>query len=616
MPPSPPAAPSPPAPHYGTAASYTAHSSTPLPVQPRQPRASSAFSRLANIALTGATGGSGGGPAAPAAASSAGSPSVAGADAHPASGRGGALDALETIVHADQDRWKYKGAADDPTRGGGGGGGGLGTAISSAAGGPATRAASASRYEPRTRSSGSRPGWRARDLSESRSRERRPPLAYGDSGSGGIVGSSASAAGGYLAGVSESPMSMSVRTGWAGGEQLPPNASASAFSTFFSGGGGGSGAPGDSHFFPHGSSAFSFEASGVSLSPWDSSYRSSAAGSPSLFEGSRSSSIPRRSSGTASPVLQQQQQQQPRSDPTATSLGFRPEDRHAHDSPSRSPSSVPSLARTSSPVGGGRKPKDSSRALRYSVPTVAREKGLIGLAKPPKEAEQGRVAVAGKTTLKILRVPYGVRRMSSTTHDDPTGIERSARAAEAVQSAFPASSIAARRSRSRGSPAPGSHPSATGAIRDGSRTRGGGGGDESGDSSREAVTELMDVRLGSKLGPTYLFSDVKWGYGGTSRADRVAPSLSGDKLRYSLIWLRPGSHFEQNCDIVLEWRSRIVGPREGWLAVRCGAGSDLRSSSAGTVESDLSAPAQTNSSTSTTGRSTASSLAARLGIGS
>ncbi|GAA5867913.1 hypothetical protein JCM3774_004719 [Rhodotorula dairenensis] len=338
---------------------------------------------------------------------------------------------------------------------------------------------------------------------------------------------------------------MSVRTGWTGGEQLPPNASASAFSSFFGGAGGGGAAPDESHFFPHGSSAFSFEASGVSVSPWDSSYRSSAAGSPSLFEGSRSNSIPRRSSGAASP-LPQHQQQQPRSDPTAASLGFRPAtDRQAHDSPgSRSPSSVPSLARTSSPVGGGRKPKESSRALRYSVPTGARDKGLVGLAKPPREVEQGRVAVAGKTTLKILRIPYGARHRSTTasTREDPTGVERSARAAEAVQSAFPASSIAARRSRSRGSPAPGSH-AAAGSIRDGSAPRAAGGGrDDDADSTREAVTELMDVRLGSKLGPTYLFSDVRWGYGATS--NKIATSFSNGAV---VLWdlAKDGSRLDQ-----------------------------------------------------------------------
>lgn len=510
------------APH--SAASFTAQSNTAAPPPPRQPRASSAFSRLANIALTGATTAAGGAGGAP----TAGSPSFASvasinSNTGPGTRGGGALDALETIAHADHDRWKFKA-----------GGGGDDQQAAPTAGGSATRTGSASRYEPRTRSSGSRTGWRTRDLSESRSRERRPPLSFADSGgsSGSGVGGGGS---GYLAGVAESPLSMSFRsgTGWAGGgaEQLPPNASVSAFSSLASGGGP---APGESHFFPHGSSAFSFETSGgVSVSPWgdnNNSYRSSVTPSFEGLDGSRSSSIPRRSSsGVASPVPSHPQQ--PRSDPTTTTTaaahGFRPDHPTRSSPSSRSPSSVPSLARTSSPVGGGRKPKDASRALRYTVSTSgARDKGLIGLAKPPKEAaagaEQGRVAVAGKTSLKILRVPYGRRTLAARDRDrdDPGGMmERSARAAEAVQSAFPASSIAARRSRSRGSPAPGSGSgSGSGSIRDGSVTR---DGDDGGEPSREVVTEVMDVRLGSKLGPTYLFSDVRWGYGGRSSSTQA-----------------------------------------------------------------------------------------------
>ena len=279
----PPAAPRACAPH--SAASFTAQSNTAAPPPPRQPRASSAFSRLANIALTGAstTGAAGAGGAA-----TAGSPSfasVASTNSNTATSRGGgALDALETIAHADQDRWKFKA---------GGGGGGDDAAAPPTAGGSTTRTGSASRYEPRTRSSGSRTGWRTRDLSESRSRERRPPLSFADSGgsSGSGVGGGGGGSG-YLTGVAESPLSMSFRsgTGWAGGaggEQLPPNASVSAFSSLASGGGP---APGESHFFPHGSSAFSFETSGggVSVSPWgdNNSYRSSVAPSFGGLDGS------------------------------------------------------------------------------------------------------------------------------------------------------------------------------------------------------------------------------------------------------------------------------------------------------------------------------------------
>jgi len=33
---------------------------------------------------------------------------------------------------------------------------------------------------------------------------------------------------------------------------------------------------------------------------------------------------------------------------------------------------------------------------------------------------------------------------------------------------------------------------------------------------REEVVEMLDVRVGAKLGPAYLFSDVRWGYEGDS----------------------------------------------------------------------------------------------------
>lgn len=547
---------------------------------PRQSRASSAFSRLANIAALSAgttTTASGAAAAAPAASSptvAASAPTATDLVHLPppsATSRSGALDALETIAHADHDRWRSKSTGPPPPPP-------LSTTTATSATSARVRGddklaattneSAAHRYEPRARASGSRTGWRARDLSESRSRERRPPLTFGDvSGSGfsGLGGGGGAGGGGtsYLGSVSESPSSLSFRTGWAGsgggilgnsvggaggGEQLPPNASYSAFSTF-----GGPAGGVDSHFFPHSSSAFSFEMGGsVSNSPWDSSYRSSLAGSPSPFNSdTRSSSVPRQPSGLPSPL-------QPRSDPTAattsagnlySSLAAAGGSRNGLDSlhaspPTRSPASVPaSFARTSSPIGGGRKLKDSSRGLRYTVATPARDKGLVGLAKPPKDAEQGRVAVAGKTSLKILRVPHGTRRKREPSPQPPPSrddsdtetLSRRARAVEAVQAAFPASSIAARRSRSRGSPAPHGNngsgfASYSSSIRDGSTPRF--GLDEE-LAEREVVTEVMDVRIGSKLGPTYLFSDVRWGYGGDSLA--VKPWTGHAEANFRLV---------------------------------------------------------------------------------
>lgn len=42
------------------------------------------------------------------------------------------------------------------------------------------------------------------------------------------------------------------------------------------------------------------------------------------------------------------------------------------------------------------------------------------------------------------------------------------------------------------------------------------GEDEGGEKEEEvlSVEEVLDVRAGSRLSPSYLFSDVRWGYGG------------------------------------------------------------------------------------------------------
>lgn len=424
------------------------------PVQPstRSPRASSAFSRLANIALSGSSSATG--------QTSSASASAAVPAAAPTSlRRGGALDALETIANADQGRTRHS-SADAAASGSG----------------PAPS-------ERRRFGSTSGRSWQTRNSSGSRSRDRldgsleRPSMR--------ITGAS-DGTGGYI----DSPANMSLRSGsgyW-GTENLPPNASVSAYSSFA--GGSAIPGPGDSHFFPAGASGFSFEGP-ASSSAWDASYRSSLAGSPSLFDDTRPAPGLRQSTNDSSPLNPQ----------THSSEGFGSRSRNASavrlwdlpNSLALHNSGSSSAIRASSPVGGGRKAKEASRGLRTSVLGISRDKGLVGLAKPPKEAEQGRVAVAGKTALKILKVPHGGSRRTSSAPvtNAPT-----------PSSSYRSSSIAARRSRARGSPAPG-------AIADGSAR-----GENDSEDEKEEISEVLDVRQGSRLGPAYLFSDVRWGYGG------------------------------------------------------------------------------------------------------
>ncbi|GAA6043235.1 hypothetical protein JCM8097_008474 [Rhodosporidiobolus ruineniae] len=449
----------------------------PYQPQVRQPRASSAFSRLASIGLSssGSTTGS--------TSSSPASVSVPSSALPPAApGRGGALNALEHIAHVDQGRLRHS-SADAATAGGAGRSGGR---FSGGAGGRS---------------------WRSnRDSSESRSRERGDTDGGMPGGKGGPGLSITGASGGADSPSSRSGLNPSSYWGM---EVLPPNAMLN------SGAGGASGSflnAGDSHFFQPGASAFSFEASLGGLPYWDGSYRSSVTGSPSIFDDGRPSPFHRTSTNDFSPL-------NPRatfSSPGAASgsgsggsgsnpLGY--PSVQLWDLPGSSSTRGSSAVRTSSPYGGGRKSKEASRALKFPVATVSRDKGLVGLAKPPKEAEQGRVAVAGKTCLKILKVPYGSasRQTSAPSSAVPT-----------PSSSHRSSSIAYRRSRSRGSPAPLD------------RARGADGfvGRESGDveEKREEVCEVMDVRLGSRLGPAFLFSDVSWGFGGT--ANKLASAFT------------------------------------------------------------------------------------------
>ncbi|GAA5888827.1 hypothetical protein JCM6882_002868 [Rhodosporidiobolus microsporus] len=337
------------------------------------------------------------------------------------------------------------------------------------------------------------------------------------------------ASGGSSSGAGQ-PDSFSFRGGPAnaywGMEVLPPNASLGAFSQ----GGGSSLGPGESHFFQPGASAFSFEA-GPSGSLWDGSYRSSVVGSPSIFDDGRPSILHRSSTQDSSPL-------NPRA---ASGSGSGSGGSNIHppvqlwDLPSSGSarSTGSSVHRTSSPMGGGRKPKEASRGLRFPVATVSRDKGLVGLAKPPKEAEQGRVAVAGKTCLKILKVPYGP---SSRLPSAPPSV------APTPSSSY-RSSIAYRRSRSRGSPAPLDRArEAEGYV--GRESGGGVGGDgEREGGQKEEVSEVMDVRLGSRLGPAFLFSDVSWGFGGTS--NKLATSFTNGAVVLWDLAKEGGSRLDQ-----------------------------------------------------------------------
>ncbi|GAA5950645.1 hypothetical protein JCM21900_002539 [Sporobolomyces salmonicolor] len=474
----------------------------PNPPPSRHPRASSAFSRLANIALSssGSTVGS-----------TSSSPASAPAPA-PAAPR--ALDALETIANADHGR-KRHGSTDSPLSEAGLGGTGAGAAARYAGYGGA--------------------GWRTRESSSSRSRDRGGDR--NDPSSSLFGGASGGSGGGppYI----ESPGGMSFRGGGGGGgggsgnnsywgmEVLPPNASASAVSSYAGGSAFSSSMlPGESHFFSPGpgASGFSFEGSlsgqGGARPYWDASYRSSVTGSPSLF-------------GAAAPSSRYQPPLQPRTT-ASSSDGSRAGSRQPQlwDLPpsiSMRSDASSSHIRTSSPVGGGRKLKDASRGLRYSVTTVSWEKGLVGLAKPPKEAEQGRVVVAGRTCLKLLKVPHAPLPHRSRTSSYISAPFPSAH--------HPTSSIAYRRSRSRGSPAPLDRHR----LRDESVEKGESAEKEA--ERREEVLEIMDVRLGSRLGAGYLFTDVRWGYGATS--NKLATSFTNGAVVLWDLAKEGGSHLDQ-----------------------------------------------------------------------
>ncbi|KAK4706117.1 SEA/GATOR complex protein SEA2/WDR24, partial [Phenoliferia sp. Uapishka_3] len=135
--------------------------------------------------------------------------------------------------------------------------------------------------------------------------------------------------------------------------------------------------------------------------------------------------------------------------------------------------------------------QQKTRGLKF---VLAAERGVIGLAKP-KDNPDGTVVVAGKQYLRLLKVP---------PRDHLPPLDRTS------TSVATSSSIASRRSRSRGSPVPLDRRRA-----DSSAER---------PPEREDIVEVHDLKAGSKLGPAYSFSDVRWGYADTS--NKIATAFS------------------------------------------------------------------------------------------
>lgn len=374
---------------------------------------SSAFSRLANIALStnttttgtstintspgSATGGGIGPVGSPSPLSSSGIPSFPSSlsttnptttltTTAPTTSRG-ALDALETIANADvlqghHHARKRLGSTDSRLSE-------LSSPAQQSGGGPTATGiggATASRFK--------RDSWNttagARDSSHSRSRERERERS--------------DSSGFNLSSGQDSPL----RGYW--GSSLA--------------------AASESHFFQPGagSSGFSFEHPHSSLSTgasfWDGSYRSSITGSPSLFGTSSSrnnSSAAAPASTAAAAHSQLSNARYPwNAGPESATVPYDYSSSSSSSSPlplpvpaahrpllsrAQSPTTL-NLARSSSPLGGGRKLKEFSRGMRHTLTSATAgrevEKGLIGIAKPRKNGivgngnDLGRVAVAGK----------------------------------------------------------------------------------------------------------------------------------------------------------------------------------------------------------------------------
>ena len=107
--------------------------------------------------------------------------------------------------------------------------------------------------------------------------------------------------------------------------------------------------------------------------------------------------------------------------------------------------------------------------------------------------------------MRVLRVPHGERSPSPTYNRRPSP-------SPGAIGSFRTSSLATRRSHSRGSASPLDRISDD----DGRSAYARDGDDE--------IVETMDVRTGSRLGPSNLFTDVNWGYAATS--NKLATSLT------------------------------------------------------------------------------------------
>ncbi|GAA5898988.1 uncharacterized protein JCM6883_003502 [Sporobolomyces salmoneus] len=563
---------------------------------------SSAFSRLANIALS--TSSSTSTSTSTSSPSSAPSPVSSGGggggitsfplsstNVTQTSVRGGALDALESIANADVSQ------GTNAVTGGGGRKRLTSTDSNklnelnstnpnsqSTTGGGGTNSGVTRRFNRSSWNTGNRMT-RDESTSRSRERERERERERSDSSASGFQGFSHHHSGGNDS--SSSP----YRTGGGGGGGTTNGGYWGAS------GGGENRDENGSHFFQPGagSSGFSFElphhhhhhsssggnggnGGGGVGSFWDGSYRSSITGSPSLFGTSTSRNNSTSSGGggggggglnshlsSTSRYPWSNEDTTSTSSPSASAVPPLPlpiPGHHHHQNQQQRPplsraqsptSQLNNLARSSSPLGGGRKLKEFSRGLSFSLSSSVTstsgygygygrgtgagreggsggelEKGLIGIAKPRKngivQTDLGRVAVAGKHSLRILKVPHGpfLASTSSSTRRPPT--KNSSSYANVARS----SSIADRRSRSRGpkrsSPSSGGSGSASasssGFIGVGATTSDGiedeGTNAEGVKELPEMIEELMDVRQGSRLSPSYLFQDVRWGYGATS----------------------------------------------------------------------------------------------------
>lgn len=140
------------------------------------------------------------------------------------------------------------------------------------------------------------------------------------------------------------------------------------------------------------------------------------------------------------------------------------------------------------------------------------EKGVVAIAKcAPSSAMQDTVALAGRKYLKILKV--SPRRTASESPGD-----RAAARNSSYPHRTPAGSRSSRPPFRHGLSAESDGAASYSGMRSQSNSQ------ERDDLPPEEVSEYMDLRSGSKLGATYIFSDVRWGVGAT--ANKIATSFT------------------------------------------------------------------------------------------